>query len=305
MKKLLLKLIISSGFLVLVLRQVDIDSTARLLRQANPVYFLLMAILIIINYVISTLRWRELYQGANKPSLTYFLKLYFKGSFFNNFLPTSIGGDSYKVFKLGKKTNDTVSAFTSTFMDRFTGFVLLVLISYVGVVFTWQDWLSLIIGIVGNRGLAYLIMFLGLVGFWIATFIFFAFLKLFAPKVVLVQKLYDALKTYKTSRNLLTSALITSFLVQMCAVLTQYYALLAVGAAPSFLYALAVIPIITLAGFFIPSINGVGVQDFLYMNLFALVGIANPISLSASLVYHFFRLIVSLIGGVFYALDKE
>jgi uncharacterized protein (TIRG00374 family) len=305
MKKLVIKLAISSVFLFLVFRQVDVDSTARILRQANPIYFLIMVILIIINYGVSTLRWRELYQGAEKPSLSYFLKLYFKGSFFNNFLPTSIGGDSYKVFKLGKKTKDTVNAFTATFMDRFTGFVLLVLISYVGVVFTWQDWLSLIIGIVGNRGLAYLIMFLGLVGFWIATFIFFAFLKLFAPKVVLVQKLYDALKTYKTSRNLLTSALITSFLVQMCAVLTQYYALLAVGAAPSFLYALAVIPIITLAGFFIPSINGVGVQDFLYMNLFALVGIANPISLSASLVYHFFRLIVSLIGGVFYALDKE
>lgn len=305
MKKLLIKLAISSVFLVLVLRQVDIDATARLVRQANPVYFLLMVILIIINYVISTLRWRELYQGANKPSRTYFLKLYFKGSFFNNFLPTSIGGDSYKVFKLGKKTSDTVNAFTATFMDRFTGFVLLILISYVGVIFTWQDWFVLINGIVGNGILAYLIMFLGLVGFWIASFIFFASLKLFAPKVAIVQKLYNALKTYKASRNLLFSALVTSFIVQMCAVLTQYYAFLAVGADPSFLYALAVIPIITLAGFFIPSINGVGVQDFLFMNLFAIVGVSNPLSLSASLVYHFFRLIVSLIGGVFYALDKE
>lgn len=305
MKKLLIKLAISSVFLVLVLRHVDIDSTVKLLRQANPIYFLLIVILIIINYGVSALRWRELYQGINKPSLIYFLKLYFKGSFFNNFLPTSIGGDSYKVFKLGKKTNDTVNAFTATFMDRFTGFVLLILISYVGIVFTWQDWLTLITGIVGNSSLAYLIMFLGLIGFWIATFIFFASLKLFAPKVAVVQKLYNALKTYKTSRSLLTSALATSFLVQMCAVLTQYYAFLAVGADPSFLYALAVIPIITLAGFFIPSINGVGVQDFLYMNLFALVGVSNPLSLSASLVYHFFRLIVSLIGGVFYALDKE
>ncbi|MEN9389374.1 MAG: hypothetical protein RLY61_458, partial [Candidatus Parcubacteria bacterium] len=79
MKKLLIKLAISSVFLVLVLRQVDVDSTASLLRQANPVYFLLMVILIIINYGVSTLRWRELYQGADRPSVTYFLKLYFKG----------------------------------------------------------------------------------------------------------------------------------------------------------------------------------------------------------------------------------
>lgn len=305
MKKLLIKIAISSVFLVLVLRQVDIDTTARILRQANPVYFLLMVILIMINYVISTLRWRDLYQGADKPSLAYFLKLYFKGSFFNNFLPTSIGGDSYKVFKLGKRANDTVGAFTATFMDRFTGFILLVLISYVGIIFTWQDWLSLITGIIRNSSLAYLIMFLGLVGFWIATFVFFASLKLFAPKVAVVQKLYNALKVYKKSRSLLTSSLATSFIVQMCAVVTQYYAFLAVGADPNFPYSLAVIPIITLAGFFIPSINGVGVQDFLYMNLFVLVGVSNPLSLSASLVYHFFRLLVSLLGGVFYALDKE
>ena len=305
MKKLIIKVLISSIFIFLVLRQVDFQATEKLIRNANPFYFVLMIILILINYLVSTLRWKKLYKGNNEPNLKYFLKLYFKGSFFNNFLPTSIGGDSYKIFKLGKTTGDKVNSFTSVFMDRFTGFIMLILISYIGVLFTWNDWVRIINDIVKSTTLTYLLLFLSIVGFWIASFLFFVFLKTLAPKVSFIQKLYNALKVYSSSRELLVYALLTSVVVQICAVLTQYFAYLSVGVTPNFFYAMSVIPVITLAGFFIPSINGIGIQDFLYMNLFSIVGISNPISLGASLLYHFFRLIVSLVGGLFYAIDKE
>ena len=305
MKKLLIKIAISTVFLYLVIKQVDIDTILTLVKTANPIYFVLIVLLIIINYLISTYRWYKLYQSNSKPSFICFLKLYFKGSFFNNFLPTSIGGDSYKIFKLGKKTGDKVSALTATFMDRFTGFVILILISYVGVIFTWSHWLALLSDLTRSRPLAYFVFGFSLISFWIVAFAYFGLLKVIAPKVAVIQKLYNALKTYKDRQDLIVPMVVTSLIVQICAVLAQYCTFLSVGVTPSFIYALAVIPVITMAGFFIPSINGVGVQDFLYMNLFSSVGVSNPISLSASLLYHFFRLVVSLIGGVFYAVDKE
>mgnify|MGYP000035334764 FL=1 len=70
-------------------------------------------------------------------------------------------------------------------------------------------------------------------------------------------------------------------------------------------YALFIFPVITLISFFVPSLNGLGVQDALYMQLFLVVGIPAEISLSASIIYHLLRLFVSLFGGVLYALGKS
>ena len=43
------------------------------------------------------------------------------GYFFNNFLPTSVGGDMVKAYYASKKTNGKIGCLTSVFMDRFVG----------------------------------------------------------------------------------------------------------------------------------------------------------------------------------------
>jgi len=69
-------------------------------------------------------------------------------------------------------------------------------------------------------------------------------------------------------------------------------------------YAFFVFPVITLAGFFIPSLNGLGVQDVLYISFMGQVGVSESLAISASVLYHLSRLIVSLVGGVLYAMGK-
>jgi uncharacterized membrane protein YbhN (UPF0104 family) len=91
----------------------------------------------------------------------------------------------------------------------------------------------------------------------------------------------------------------------LLAIFTQYFIFLAMGVDLPVLYALFIFPVITLASFFIPSLNGVGVQDGLYIQLFGLVGVGSAVALSASIIYHLFRLGVSLIGGFFYAFEKD
>jgi len=61
-------------------------------------------------------------------------------------------------------------------------------------------------------------------------------------------------------------------------------------------------PLITLIGFFVPSINSYGVQDYLYDLLFP---VGSGIAIAASIIYHMVRMLVSLLGGVFYALGKN
>jgi uncharacterized membrane protein YbhN (UPF0104 family) len=102
----------------------------------------------------------------------------------------------------------------------------------------------------------------------------------------------------------LVYALISSFAIQFLAIFTQYFAFRAIGVKIPVDYALFVLPVITLAGFFIPSLNGLGVQDALYIQFFGMIGVPTEIALSASIVYHLFRMAVSLIGGALYAAGK-
>jgi uncharacterized protein (TIRG00374 family) len=306
--KTVLRFVLSAFFIFLAFKTsgINLAQVKYIIQSASLIYFPIIALLIVLNYAVSTYRWRDLVlvDEASKPSYNKFLSLYFIGSFFNNFLVTSIGGDAYKIFKLGKKINDNAMAVAATFMDRFTGFLLLVLISYFGFIFTWRVWFDFANSFLNNSKLTYFILALCLLGFWIGTGAFFLSLNVLSKKVNFAKKLLNSLSLYKGEKNKLLSALITSLAVQLFAVFSQYFVFSSIGHELPLTFALCVIPVITLAGFFIPSINGIGVQDYMYKELFLLVGIPAAYSLSASILYHFLRLAVSLVGGVLYALGK-
>jgi len=109
---------------------------------------------------------------------------------------------------------------------------------------------------------------------------------------------------YKGNWQLISKVFVLAVIVQLISVLTQYTLFLSLGIKIDPFFALFAFPVITLATFFIPSLNGIGVQDALYMTLFSMLGVPQELSLAASVLYHLFRLGVSLVGGVLYALGK-
>lgn len=288
--KLLLKISVSFILLFLIYIKVDKVQLLEHFKLLNYTYIPLIVLLISSNYIVSSIRWKSLliYEKTEHVSVWYLTSLYFIGSFFNNFMPTSIGGDVYKVFKLGRKIDNMSNAFMATFMERFTGVLVLMVIS----LFATYKYIGLLV-------IPLLLLFL--LGIYVAIML----LGLLSKKFSKLKKIYSALEAYKDKKAVLAWALLTSLIVQLISVFTQFFIYKAIGVNLHVMDALIFFPLITLAGFFIPSLNGVGVQDYLYMNLFfTFSGIATSISLAASILYHFFRLGVSLIGGILYALGK-
>lgn len=307
-KKAILKIVVSAVLFTIILLKADVTEVISNFRLLDPLYIPLIITFLVLNYIVSSIRWKKLliFENSEKVTVTFLTKLYFIGAFFNNFMPTSIGGDVYKIFRLGNKIDSKSNAFSATFMERFTGMIALVLISYLGIVKTWDFWMSLLPASIKQNALL-LIVFQGAVflGFWVAAFAGFASLKFLSKKINKLAGLYDSLMVYKNERGVLAWAFITSFIVQLLAIFTQYFIFKGMGIDLPIFYSLAVFPVITLASFFVPSLNGVGVQDALYIQLFQTVGVSGSLALSASILYHIFRLLVSLVGGVFYAMDKS
>ncbi len=305
MKKPIVKIAISGLLFVAIFWRIDSTEVLASLRMLNLWFVPLVLLLIIANYIISAVRWKSLiiFENSEKTSIAYLTNLYFIGAFFNNFLPTSVGGDAYKIYRLGKRLGNTVNAFVATFMERFTGFVALIIISYFGIVATFDFLVTQLPSTIsGNSLYVQIVKFMIFFGFWIASIASFFALRFFSTKHKKLGEIYTALLTYRNNFGVLAWAMITSFGVQFLAIFSQYFVFKALGVELTLEYALFVFPVVTLASFFIPSLNGVGVQDLLYMELFALLGVAPAVALSASIIYHLSRLAVSLIGGVLYAI---
>ncbi|HOD01154.1 MAG TPA: lysylphosphatidylglycerol synthase transmembrane domain-containing protein [bacterium] len=289
--KTIVKIIISGSLIYyLFTKKVNISEVATNFKLLDWRYVVLMALIIIIHYTISSFRWKSLliHERSNEVSRLYLLKLYFEGAFFNNFMPTSIGGDAYKIVKLGRKIKDPATGFSSVFTERFTGILMLFLIG--------------LLSLSKQLGWGVLVLIIWLIsGFYIGMYV----LKILSKKISFVRRIYDALMVYKDYPKVLFFAMFTSLIIQLLSIFTQYLAFRAVGIKLPVFYSLMAFPIITLAGFFIPSINGLGVQDMMYVSMFSFVGVSQGIAATVSITYHIVRMGVSLIGGILYALDRE
>ena len=195
-KNTILKILVSAGLFAYLFFTTDKEKFVSALSSFNYNYIPLIILLLILNYVVSSFRWKTLILNENseKVSVKYLTSLYFVGSFFNNFMPTSIGGDVYKVFKLGQKIEDNADAFTATFMERFTGVIALVLISYCGLLMDFNTWVNLLpLSITSNRGLVLFLEFLVFIGFWIGLVAGFVSMKFLAKKILKPDIIFDFL----------------------------------------------------------------------------------------------------------------
>ena len=124
---LIIKLALVAGALWFVFRRIPPAEIGRVIRQAQPGWLVVAAVLFIISILVAARRLNY-FQRAVGVGLTeaYNLRLYWLGMFYNLFLPGGIGGDGYKVLVLRRtfpaKTRLLVQALL---LDRVSGLLAL------------------------------------------------------------------------------------------------------------------------------------------------------------------------------------
>jgi uncharacterized membrane protein YbhN (UPF0104 family) len=127
------KIVVSIALLAFLFSKID---TARLWASAKKasVLWLIAALGVqALNLIASTWRWRLLLdaQGVKLKSRTL-LGSYLVATFFNNFLPSNVGGDVIRIRDTAGATRSKTLATTIVLVDRALGLMALVLISAVG-----------------------------------------------------------------------------------------------------------------------------------------------------------------------------
>lgn len=231
------------------------------------------------------------------------LSLTFIGYFFNNFLPTAIGGDVVKAHYLSKNSGDTAGSYSSVFVDRVVGLVTMVFMAFTALLFVGTNIIDkrLAISIYVITALsALVIIFLSNKRFAVR---FSSFIFLVKPIEAQLRKLYTTINKYRNHPGLMACTLLISVLSQLCFFASYGILALSIGSHVSPLDLLIKMPIVGVISL-LPSINGLGVREGSIVLLFGpLIGKGNALAISILMVI--ILLMTSIIGGLIYAFSPQ
>ncbi len=302
---LIFRILVSTALLYWVLSGVDLGRLGRMVLGTNPAPLGFAFLLYFVGVIaVGTARWMLLLksQGVQAP-FRYLLNSYMVATFFNNVLPTNIGGDVFRITDAARYTESKTLSSAIVFVDRLIGFAGLFAVAFGTVAFGGEVVRSL-------PGMEWL--WLGLAAVTAAVMVV-----LVVPEVVewslkplhrlnsewvtmRVGVVTSALFRFRRQTPALLKALLVSILIQGCIVLFYYLIAHAMGIALPLDYCFLIIPLVLVVQLF-PSINGFGIRESAFVFFFTAIGLSPEQGISLSFVSTGVIIVLSLVGGIIYA----
>ena len=296
-----------SAFFIILLLFIMKDKYPQILKafSSTKVPIFLAGILIFTSAVFTgSLRLRLLIEAQN-VIITFkeTLSLTFIGYFFNNFLPTSIGGDVVKAYYLSRKTGKKAASYASIFVDRIIGLLTMIFMAFLALFFVRE-------GVV-DPALRYIIYAITLGSLVFIVFItnkrlakrFSFLLFLIDPIKEKLRKIYEVMHQYQYRKSLMIKSFMISFVSQLLFFISFGIVALSIGAVIPLRDLLIKMPIVSTMSL-LPSINGLGLREGATVVLFGPI-IGSDKAFAVSVLWLLVLLCVSVAGGLIYAISPQ
>ncbi|MBY0494615.1 MAG: flippase-like domain-containing protein [Cyanobacteria bacterium] len=306
--KALVRLGISAALLYFVLRSIDLPAFWERVKGMNPASMVLALAAYAFTQSIAVWRWNRLLRAQHidveRRRLTESIWV---SLFFNNFLPSNIGGDVVRIADTAPAAGSKTLAMTVILMDRVLGLTALVIIassgalvaSLAGVHIPGARWLWLVSAL-GTVAAISVIAMPHLVGNAVGH----ALMPLRALNRPWLseraQRLEDAVIRFRNAPSAVAGAFAGAMVVQITIV--AFYLLTAKGLSvplPIFLGAV-LIPVSLVVQMAPVSINGFGVREAVFAFFFRRFGLPTDAAVALSLVSTGMVMGLSLVGGLFF-----
>lgn len=303
-----LKLVFSAAILTFILvSRTSLGDIFTTLKSAEPLLLGISFSLHALGLLISAIRWQILMRAQDDwVPIGFLVKSYLVGSFFNLFLPTRIGGDVVRIWDGSRRSKSLVKSSAIILVERLSGVIILLVFalfaSLVRLDMAQQFpvvWVSLILGFLG---LILLALFLSPL-----SNIVLDILPDQSPFSTIKQKLGQFIETilfFRKRGGALGKAFFWAALLQIN-VIIHYYLIgealhLDIGLLDYFIF----IPIVHLILLIPITINGLGLREGAYLEIFKYYGISSAAAISFSWIDLAFMLMVGLFGGFIYVFRK-
>jgi uncharacterized protein (TIRG00374 family) len=301
------EVIVSIGLLTFLFSRVDMAALWAAARRASLVWLAIALSLYFINVLTSAWRWQLLLraQGVQLPTRTL-LSSYLVAGFFNNFLPSTIGGDVVRIRDTARPAQSKTLATTVVFVDRLFGLMGLVLVAALGATVAmvmkgqdaspiWPYWLWA----------AFLVGFSAAAPAVIAPHGFTRLLQplaAFHPEWVgeRIQKLTTALARFRASPAALAGCFTGAIVVQLLLVGFHFAIVYALDMPITFWDLAVIVPVSFLIQMLPVSVNGYGVREATFAFYFNRLGVPISSALLVSLMATGLMMLFSLSGAAVY-----
>ncbi len=291
------KVVVTLLLLALLFRKVDYTATLRHLRDITPLTAVASLAILNAGIALANARWRMILRSMGRIFTNWNLyRLNLVGQFFNQALPSTVGGDGMRVWLLYQQGCSFAEAFNSVLIDRISGFAVLAIMSFYGLPTLLERMCAIpkgqtIVGMIAAI-IALCVVFYGLARGH--TRLARYRVGRFAAQII-ADLLFLARRPGESAKILLLSigAQISGFVV-------VWLILRDLGSDVSFVGVLMVTPVVVLLLVLPISIAGWGLREGLFVIGFGLFNVPEDIALATSIVFGLITLAEGLIGGVFW-----
>jgi uncharacterized membrane protein YbhN (UPF0104 family) len=290
------KTAVSAALLYFAVGRVNLELIGERLAQLQGEWLLAAVLVLLLQTAMISLRWHEIAWRCGAPvSLPRIFKFTMIASFFNQTLPSTVGGDAARIWLVAREGAGWAKATYSVLVDRVIG--VLVLAVLVVVCLPWS--FSLIQDPVGRAAL----LVIG-VGCIFAPVIF----------VALGYGHWDFLERWWLTRHVTEAARIASgvlasarsgslvggasLVVHASTVLAAWLAAKSVAAPFELLHALLLVPPVLLIATVPLSIAGWGVRESAMVLAFSYAGLPQTDGLLVSVLLGAAMFVVGIVGGI-------
>jgi uncharacterized membrane protein YbhN (UPF0104 family) len=297
---LVLRVAATVGLMALVLRGIEWGKLVALLERCDWRWWFAGFAVSVGVQMLAAIRWAALARPIGFPfSVVTFVWRFFEGLFFNLCLPSSIGGDVVKAYRLADSTPGRLLAGCTVLADRLTGLAALGVLA--GTALTAKEWT---LTTPATLALGILFMAAALLVFWLGVGSLDRILALI-PEQHAARQFIAQLLPYKQRPSLMTRAIGWSLLVQMGGSVAVAFIARALGVTLPLAVWFAVVPLVALAMVLPLSINGVGVREGGLALLLKPAGVSTDAAVAIGLLWFLATIITGLIGGVLFLLDRK
>ena len=284
----------------------QLPTVLRYLKEANPLYFAAAVGVFFAGLLAVAYRLRFVIQvHGTKLSVAaaYYVNLI--ALFFNNVLPSSVGGEMVKAYYLYKDSEGSVSVFSAVVVDRLFGLVTMLLISISTIFFldttqgSHKIMGSIVMMTAGTVTLAFLIFNKRIVDGLCQLHI------PLLPAVFLekIREIYRAMYKYREHKGIIGNCFALTVVGQLTYIIANFFLAKSLAMDIPIGFFFFFVPILLIMGV-APSVNGIGVREATF--LFYLTEFTSPEkALALALLTTFFMVFVGIIAGSIYAFKGE
>jgi len=299
--KRILKIIVAIALIGALVYGVNWHEARDLIGRVTPLTLAVVAIAMVIELVLSAMKWGwALRIHGLRFDFAHLFRAICTGYFLNNFLPSAIGGDAYRVYRTLPPDGYRSRALSAVIVERGTGFAALLALGAVGALLMLDNAAAraylLAVGAGGVVGIVVLI------ALWRGAFTWLA-KKL--SKLSLVDAVEHNIGRLLKARAEWLYLVLLSFAFQMTSVLIVFWLFSQLGHGVTLQQCALMAAASGIAALLPISINGVGVMEGSLVGMAVALGVEYESALFVAVVRRLMMAVISALCGVAYLLEPK